>query len=80
MTNQVFFCEFCKDPISNKNTIHTICKEIIVARALVTVKAAVGTGAYFCVYTNKQITGEYCTDCNRLDCAVTSEELSDILS
>jgi hypothetical protein len=29
---------------------------------------------HFCVYTNKIITGDICTDCNRFDCAVDFED------
>lgn len=27
------------------------------------------TTAYFCAYTGKQVTGDFCPDCNRMDCA-----------
>ena len=80
MTNQVHFCAVCQDPIAEKNTIHTICRQILNARALVLVTAAFGTETYFCAATNKQIAGEYCAECNRLDCAVTPEELAELLS
>jgi hypothetical protein len=33
---------------------------------------------YYCAHTSKQITGEYCTDCNRLDCAVTEDILKEL--
>ena len=35
------------------------------------------TEQYVCAYTSIHITGDHCTECNRLDCAITTREALD---
>lgn len=35
------------------------------------------TQTFFCVYEGKKLTGAFCPDCQRMDCAVTAEELAE---